>query len=189
MSVSICVPGVLKDKADLQRGWGVEPRGPDVSAKERLRRFYYVYNRSKVGCFTALSRILHASCRKYVAGKALRVGKCPRFFCPRGVPGWFPDELRVLASKSIRRAPPIAAASSVLVYRVLLLFRCVRCSRNDGSKVGDVEDILVAYDGKESKLCKGLVERCRIKTSFFWETRPSQPALYQPEGVQIGNLE
>lgn len=26
-------------------------------------------------------------------------------------------------------------------------------------KVGDVEDILVAYDGKESKLCKGLVDR------------------------------
>lgn len=52
MSVSICVPGVLKDKADLQRGWGVEPRGSDVSAKERLRRFYYVYNRGKVRlCF------------------------------------------------------------------------------------------------------------------------------------------
>lgn len=48
MCVSICVPGVLKDKADLQRGWGVEPRGPDVSAKERLRRFYYVHNRAKV---------------------------------------------------------------------------------------------------------------------------------------------
>lgn len=48
MCVSICVPGVLKDKADLQRGWGVEPRGPDVSARERLRRFYYVYNREKV---------------------------------------------------------------------------------------------------------------------------------------------
>jgi len=27
------------------------------------------------------------------------------------------------------------------------------------SKVGDVEDILVAYDGKESKLCRGLVDR------------------------------
>lgn len=48
MSVSICVPGVLKDKADLQRAWGLEPRGSDVSAKERLRRFYYVYNRDKV---------------------------------------------------------------------------------------------------------------------------------------------
>ncbi|CAM9509222.1 unnamed protein product, partial [Laminaria digitata] len=48
MCVSICVPGVLKDKADLQRGWGVEPRGEDVSARERLRRFYYVYNRDKV---------------------------------------------------------------------------------------------------------------------------------------------
>lgn len=48
MCVSICVPGVLKDKGDLQRGWGVEPRGADVSAKERLRRFYYVYNRAKV---------------------------------------------------------------------------------------------------------------------------------------------
>lgn len=46
--MSICVPGVLKDKADLQRGWGVEPRGSDVSAKERLRRFYYVHNRAKV---------------------------------------------------------------------------------------------------------------------------------------------
>ena len=60
MCVSICVPGVLKDKADLQRGWGVEPRGEDVSARERLRRFYYVYNRDKVcldvlgvcGCFS-----------------------------------------------------------------------------------------------------------------------------------------
>ncbi|CAM9239149.1 unnamed protein product [Pylaiella littoralis] len=72
MCVSICVPGVLKDKGDLQRGWGVEPRGADVSAKERLRRFYYVYNRAKVA---------------------------------------------------------------------------------------DVEDILVAYDGKESKLCRALVGR------------------------------
>lgn len=50
MCVSICVPGVLKDKADLQRGWGVSPRGADVSAREQLRRFYYVYNRDKVGC-------------------------------------------------------------------------------------------------------------------------------------------
>ena len=54
MCVSICVPGVLKDKADLQRGWGVEPRGEDVSARERLRRFYYVYNRDKV-CFGVLA--------------------------------------------------------------------------------------------------------------------------------------
>lgn len=68
MSVSICVPGVLKDKADLQRGWGVEPRGADVSAKERLRRFYYVYNRSKVRwrCPPGghYSTVVHASCRK-----------------------------------------------------------------------------------------------------------------------------
>ena len=70
MCVSICVPGVLKDKADLQRGWGVEPRGEDVSARERLRRFYYVYNRDKVclgvssvlGCITYFcSATVHVS--------------------------------------------------------------------------------------------------------------------------------
>eukprot|EP00903_Cladosiphon_okamuranus_P012128 g11379.t1 len=94
MSVSICVPGVLKDKADLQRGWGVEPRGPDVSAKERLRRFYYVYNRSKVG---------------------------------------------------------------------------------------DVEDILVAYDGKESKLCKGLVERYGADP----RDPPTREALARNEGRSV----
>lgn len=53
MCVSICISGVLKDKADLQRAWGVEPRGPDVSAKERLRRFYCVFNRDKVSTHAA----------------------------------------------------------------------------------------------------------------------------------------
>lgn len=68
--MSICVPGVLKDKADLQRGWGVEPRGPDVSAKERLRRFYYVYNRAKVcrmlfECSSTLLETHALNCRKF----------------------------------------------------------------------------------------------------------------------------
>lgn len=36
---------------------------------------------------------------------------------------------------------------------------CCAGRTTDGPKVGDVEDILVAYDGKESKLCKGLLDR------------------------------
>ncbi|CAM9400226.1 unnamed protein product, partial [Ectocarpus sp. 4 AP-2014] len=94
MCVSICVPGVLKDKADLQRGWGVEPRGSDVSAKERLRRFYYVHNRAKVG---------------------------------------------------------------------------------------DVEDILVAYDGKESKLCKALHDRYGADP----RDPPTREALARAEGRRV----
>lgn len=67
-----------------------------------------------------------------------------------------------------RPAPLDAAASSSIVTPrlVFLSFRRVRrccCSCDDpstlDSKVGDVEDILVAYDGKESKLCKGLIDR------------------------------
>ena len=95
--MSICVPGVLKDKADLQRGWGVEPRGADVSAKERLRRFYYVYNRSKVRwrCPPGghYSTVVHASCRK---GESIcrpcGRGECPQIVFLRGVPliSWFP---------------------------------------------------------------------------------------------------
>ncbi|CAB1101295.1 unnamed protein product [Ectocarpus sp. CCAP 1310/34] len=94
MCVSICVPGVLKDKADLQRGWGVEPRGSDVSAKERLRRFYYVHNRAKVR---------------------------------------------------------------------------------------DVEDILVAYDGKESKLCKALHDRYGADP----RDPPTREALARAEGRRV----
>lgn len=48
MSVAICVTGCLKDHGDLQRAYGVEPRGRSVSAVERLSRFYYVHNRDKV---------------------------------------------------------------------------------------------------------------------------------------------
>lgn len=46
LSVCICIPGLLADKFDVQRAWGVDPAG--LPALERLQRFYYVFNQSKI---------------------------------------------------------------------------------------------------------------------------------------------
>ncbi|CAN0473104.1 unnamed protein product, partial [Discosporangium mesarthrocarpum] len=46
LSAIICVPGLLKDRHDFQRSWGIDPLG--AGPRERLCRFYSVHNKAKV---------------------------------------------------------------------------------------------------------------------------------------------
>lgn len=181
MCVSICVPGVLKDKADLQRGWGVEPRGPDVSATERLRRYYYVYNREKVGrasrslCFgigyivsffffsPRSYRYSAPACFVLVSGSDSR--RSPRRkILDGGQCSCDGHGLRVFVDRILPHELMVPLCTVTLIFRKFLLFarHCLSlfllsCDRS--AQVGNVEEILKMYKGKEASLCGRLATR------------------------------